>query len=127
MQLSGSFAHCFRNLIPQDGAWVVNCHCQSFAAGMNTCVMLPGHQCCSSCHIGCGDHICHFPGSPQIKTLQGWQRSMVDGQENAAAERAVQELKARGHLQVSRVCGTKKVNSAYKVTGLCMLVIVESK
>ena len=121
MQLSGSFAHCFRNLITQ--APVANCQYQSCAAGMYTCVMLPGHQCCSSCHIGCGDHICQFPGSSQISTWQGWPCSMVDGQDNAAADRAVQELRAGRHVNVLLFCGPKKVNSVYKVTGLYMLVI----
>jgi len=88
--------------------------------------MLPGHQRCSSCHIGSGDHICQFPGSSQISNLQGWPRSMVDGQDNAAAERAVQELRAGGHLNVSLFCGPKKVNSVYKVTGLYMLVKVDT-
>ncbi len=51
---------------------------------------------------------------------------MVDWQENAAAERGVQELRAGRHLKVSHICGTKKEDSVHKVTGLCVLVIVDN-
>ncbi len=52
---------------------------------------------------------------------------MTEGQENSAAERAVQELRTGGHVKVQRFCGTKKVRHVHDLTQTARVLLPSSQ